>query len=327
MKVLVFGFSVTGDTPGYVEFWKNRYAAQYPGLSVEKIAIGGLTPAQGRHVVPGMIRQYRPDILIFEISTPIYRLRPETAQNISEHSETVRFLVRLCAENGIRCGFLDLPQENLMSSKDWLGNIHKELLETYGIPLVSVDLMPDTLRDNVHPSDTGRGIYADALNDLIRKVLSSSSERYHLAQAETFFDAIHVDQVVRSTGDLVDFERNGFRTKMLQLTARQSSTLKLDQPTTLAGVMVAMGPKTGYMDIRVNGVGEIISCYDIHCYYLRVGARMFSPRTTESITVVQGQKVPDTIPQKGTKDAGERVGGITHLLVQKDWPSFNRSTM
>ena len=80
-----------------------------------------------------------------------------------------------------------------------------------------------------------------------------------------------------------------------------------------------MGPATGYMDIRINGTGEIICCYDVHCYYRRVGTRMFSPRKSNSVAVVQGNVVPDIVPQKGSKYVGERVGGITHLLYQKEW--------
>ena len=320
MKILVFGFSVTGDPQGYVEFWKNRYSANHSDIELDKIAIGGLTPAQGRHLVSSMIQQYQPSILIFEISTPIYRLRIGTADNITEHTETVNFLVRLCEENGILCGFLDLPQESLDKSRDWMGNIHHDLLGALGVPLASVDLQPSTLRDNVHPNDTGRAIYADALEDLVGRVRLSTSRNYYLAKSDIFFDAVHVEDLERDADEFVEFERNGFRTRMLLLSAGQGVNLKLSQPATIVGVIVAMGPKTGYMDIRMNGVGEVISCYDINCYYLRVGARLLPPRTGDTITVVQGQQVPDIFPLKGTKDPGERVGGITHVLFQKDWP-------
>ncbi|MGE4324252.1 MAG: hypothetical protein AB7E60_14650 [Sphingobium sp.] len=292
MKVVVFGFSVTGDTPGYVEFWKKNYADRHPDINLEKVGIGGIQPPQGRHLVSWIIRKHQPDILILEISTPIYRMRLGDEKDITEHTDTVNFLVELCAKNNIRCGFIDLPQERLVIESDWLGRIHHKLLGSYGVPLVSVGLTPGTLRDAVHPNDTGRDIYAAALEQLIEQTLTSSPENYHLAKSDRMFDAIHVAEIERTGGEFVDFERNGFRTKMLQLAAEQSATFHLSRPMEIVGVIVAMGPVTGYMAIRINGSSNIICCYDKHCYYLRLGSPPIEAKTSDNVTVTQGKNVP-----------------------------------
>ena len=87
----IFGSSVTGDTPGYVEFWQKTYAKRHRTMSLTKIEIGGLQPTQGRHVASTMILRYRPNIVIFGSSSP-YIDCSATERNIKEHIETVNFL-------------------------------------------------------------------------------------------------------------------------------------------------------------------------------------------------------------------------------------------
>lgn len=235
MKTLVFGFSVTGDTPGYVEFWQRDHAASHPDMTLQKIAIGGLQPGMGRHLIPLMLERYQPDLAVFELVTPVYRLRPPTGWIVNDHTQTVNFIVGLCAERNIRCGFLDLPQENIDPAIDWIPAIHAEILGRCGIPNVIRDLAPDTLRDNVHPNDTGRKLYADALEELIGRMLESDTSNYGLAAQTVYYDAFHFSDLDYAGGVIADFERNGFETEVLQLEARESVRLKLPAPLKVVG--------------------------------------------------------------------------------------------
>jgi len=319
MKALVFGFSVTGDTPGYVEFWQRDHARSHKNLNLQKIAIGGLQPNLGRHMIATMLDEYQPDLAIFEISTPVHRLQPPTDLIKDEHRQTVNFIVRLCAEKKIKCGFLDLPQLGVDPVKDWMPGIHKEILGRCGVPLVTVDLVPDTLRDTVHPNDTGRKIYADALDQLIRKVKRASTKKYRLAQCDTFFDALHFSELDPKGGTVVDFERNGFETTALQLGPRETAVLHLPDELTVIGVLIGMGPRTGYMDVRIHDESQIISCFDKHCYYLRMGARRVKPTKAKEITIVQGKAVPETKLLKGVKSFEPRRGMISHIFYDAEW--------
>lgn len=319
MKVLVFGFSVTGDTPGYVEFWKERHGAKHPDISLEKLAIGGVMPPQGRHLIPSVLRQYKPDIVVFEIATPIYRLRPRTPEVMAEHQLTVDFLVCLCASLGIRCAFLDLPQTQLIPARDWLGEIHRRTLPSHGVPHIELALIPDTLRDNVHPNDRGRCLYADALEDLLQQTRAAPIPARPPLGLNDHFDCYPADQLARTGGTLVDFERNGFRSRVVQLQADQAATFSLPRASEVVGVMISMGPRTGYMDIRMNNTASIICCYDKHCYYQRIGARPLPPRISDAVTVVQGRVVPDIALEKGHKNTDSRLGGISHFLIRGAW--------
>lgn len=319
MNILVFGFSVTGDTPGYVEFWQDRHGARYPEITLGKLAIGGVMPPQGRHLIPSILREYKPDIVVFEIATPIYRLRPRTDDLLAEHRLTVDFLVSLCASHGIRCAFLDLPQIGVSASNDWLGSIHRHILPAYGVPHVELPLIPETLRDSVHPNDHGRRLYADALDHLVRMALDAPMPASPRMAANTYFDSLPADQLDRTGGTLVEFERNGFRSRVVQIEAGQVAIFTLPVKAEVVGALVSMGPRTGYMDIRINDVESIICCYDKHCYYQRIGARPLPPRTSDRITVVQGSKIPDIMLEKGKKDMNPRIGGVSHFLIKSAW--------
>lgn len=320
MKVLVFGFSVTGDTPGFVEFWKRDYSAASPHLHLNKMAIGGIQPGMGRYLIPKILDQLKPNAVVFELATPVYRLRPPSDWILNDHRNTVNFIVRLCRKKNITCGFLDLPQEKIDHSIDWMPGIHSSILKKCGIPIESVELQPDTLRDNVHPNDEGRKIYANALDKLLRKIQSSKRRKYNLATSEFFYDALHISELeIQGAGNIVEFERNGFKTQVLQLNSKETATLKLPRPMQVVGALISMGPRTGYMDIRMNGTGEIINCFDPHCYYQRMGGRLISHKKTDAVTVVQGQKVPETELLKGAKSFEPRVGGISHIFVDRSW--------
>lgn len=319
MKALVFGFSVTGDTPGYVEFWQKTHAGSHMNLDLQKIAIGGIQPGMGRYLVATMLDKYKPDLAIFELATPVYRLRPPSNWILRDHRETVNFIIRLCAEKKIKCGFLDLPQEGVDPTNDWMSDIHGDLLKRCGVPWISVDLTPDTLRDNVHPNDTGRTIYADALERLVRKMKRARTAKYKLAHTDTFYDSLHIDEMEHKGGIIADFERNGFETTVLQLGARETATLRLPQPLKVVGVLIGMGPRTGYMDVRIHNEGEIISCFDQFCYYQRMGGRLISPKVTDEITIVQGQVIPERELNKGTKSFEPRIGTISHIFYDAEW--------
>ena len=318
-KVLVFGFSVTGDTPGYVEVWLRDHAASHKSLKLQKIALGGLQPGMGRYLIPAMLDQFKPDWAVFELATPVYRLRPATDWITNDHRRTVNFIIRLCAEKNIKCGFLDLPQEGIIPSKDWMSDIHSDILSRCGVPIESVELQPDTLRDNVHPNDTGREIYAAALDRLLRKMKRASLKRYSQATSDTFYDSLHVSEIECNGGEMASFERNGFETQVLQLNAREFALLRLPERLKVVGALVSMGPRTGYMDIRIDGEGEIINCFDQFCYYNRMGGRLINPKTTNEITVVQGKVIPETKLEKGTKSSEPRLGGISHIFYDAEW--------
>lgn len=315
-KVLVLGFSVTGDPVGYVEHWTEDFSARRKGFAVSKIGIGGLQPPQWRHLVRSMLEAHRPDIAIFEMATPFYRLVPKSDRIIKEHFETIDFLVSLCSKMNILCGVLDLPQDKIDHSTDWMDGVHRKACEKYGISMVTVPMQDGIMRDNVHPNDDGRKLYAKNLDNLILRVSRSSNKKYSLASPNRSFEAYLAADTSHTAGVIADFERNGYKVNFVELSAGQSSLFKFPKPALFVGVVTLMGPKTGYMDIRIDSQENIICCYDMYCYYNRLGGKRISPSLTDEVVVVQGKVVPEIEPLKGKKDGGPRSGGISHFLYE-----------
>jgi hypothetical protein len=147
------------------------------------------------------------------------------------------------------------------------------------------------------------------------------AERADLSRAssERFYGALFVGDLDARGGTVAPFERNGFRTDTIQLNAGESLQIRLPRPMRIAGVMVTMGPRTGYMGVTLDGRSEVISCFDQHCYYQRMGARPVQPREASNITIIQGQAIPETPLLKGNKSSEPRIGGISHLFFETDW--------
>jgi hypothetical protein len=315
-KCLVYGFSVTGDTPGFVEAWQDRYAEEYPDLRLDKAGIGGLQPHHARHLVRDLLDRWRPNYLIIEISTAIYRLQTKTAAHQQSHQSTIENILALCSERGIKLGILDLPQTDVVPENEWMYPIHEALSQEYAIPRVSVDIRDDILKDNVHPNDAGKALYAEALDTLLKHVMASTVPPFEVDSDMTRFDSYSVADIEASSGVRQMFSRNGFTTEIIRLNQGESVHFKLPKAQKLCGMIVSMGPTTSYLDITLGKMSESVNCFDMHCYYFRVGGRSIMSHYTDTLTITQSSKLPDTSLLKGNMNTGPRLGGVTHFLFE-----------
>jgi hypothetical protein len=323
-RCLVHGFSVTGDTPGYVEFWQDRYAALHPDIRMDKSAIGGLQPFFTRHLLRDILDRWTPEILILELSTAVYRLRPDTPQQRDSYRLTLENIFLLCKERGIRCGILDLPQTGAKPENDWLFRLNAEASEQYGVPRVALELSDDALasrgllRDNVHPSDAGRALYAKSLEDVLTQILAQPAPQFDGLALPQRADSYSVADIQVDGGVPHMFSRNGFLTEMIQIRQNEPVTFKLPQTRRVKGLVVSMGPTTSKLLVTINGNTEEVPCFDMHCYYFRVGGRIINAAHTDTITIEQSSDLPSEKLAKGKDNTGARVGGITHILYDTD---------
>ena len=123
MKFLVFGFSVTAETSGkngYVERCAARCTTERPAFDVTRVGIGGLQPNHARHLIEGILDETKPDALILEIATAVYRQRPKTDEQIADHTATLEAAFEACRMRNMRCGILDLPLTGTSETEDWM---------------------------------------------------------------------------------------------------------------------------------------------------------------------------------------------------------------
>lgn len=313
MKILVFGFSVTGEPDGFVE----RCNQLCPEHEVFRIAIGGLQPDQGWHLIPGIVRQHRPDALIIEEATAIYRKRPETPQLTSDHTSALEHVFRVCNDIGVRVGFLDLPLSGVDESFDWLLALHAGLSKKYGIPHVALPLDESLLRDIVHTNEDGKDAYAAALQQLIGEIASSEADFTELGIGRGF-EAFSMDEVEVTEGSFGEFSRTGLTVKLLELPEGKACRVELPKTVTISGFIMTMGPVTGDLAFDLGETHASLHCYDRHCYYLRLNGKPITPAVAGEFTVHQGSALPQDELLKGEKNLGPRVGGIAYILFKTD---------
>lgn len=318
MKILVFGFSVTNQKPGYVEVASEKY---FQGGDVEvcKASIGGLQPPQARHLVAGIVDAFKPQVLVVEIATAIFRLRPPEAELVSDHRDTVLSIFDICAERGIACGFLDLPQVDINAETDWLGPLHQSLCEEFGIAQLVVPLTPDTLTDNVHPNQEGKELYAEALKQLIQ-MIGARPRHQKRSNLQRRFEALCMAEIYEDKADVRYFTRGGYETDILSLHPHKPVSLSFPEPQVVVGLIVLMGPTTGGITVTMDGEVHNIMAYDHHCYYERIGGRPLPRSTVREMIFEQVAEAPSITLLKGTAHVGERLGGISHVLIERVVP-------
>lgn len=316
MKFLVFGFSVTGETPGYVEKCIEMCQDDRPDYEIQKIGIGGLQPDHARHLVETLLQEKKPDALILEFSTAQYRMQASSDYRIKEQQMTFQSVLRLCKESKLRLGVLDLPLADANPDDDWVGDTNAELCKKHRVPRVSLDLDRDLLWDNVHPTEEGKLLYAMALLDLLDRTKKS---RPRLGEAENArkFGAFSVSDVVIDGGYMREFSRHGYVAPMLAVPEGGNVTVTLPKAVTVTALIVAIGPKSSHMVFKIGDGNQILPCFDQHAYYERVGGRSFKKTKTDQFIVAQSAKLPEIELLKGVKDTGPRCGGITHILYEE----------
>lgn len=315
MKILVFGFSVTAEAAGYVERWSSENGSLYPELTISKVGLGGLQPFSVRHLLGGILDRNNPDVLIVEIATAATRGLPVLQERIEDHQDTVKAIFSECRCRGIKCGFLDLPLSGVNPKNDWMAKVHWQMCAQYNVPRSVVEYQEGTLRDNVHPNDAGKAIYAGAFGSLLSDVLEAKCSFDGLS-GERQFGAFTVDMLEVDGGARREFSRAGLFVPAISIPAGETVTITLPEEVVVSGVLALMGPQTGFMEIELAGKSQSVCFYDPHCYYERVGGRRIDPAVTSKISFTQTEEVPTVELIKGEKNTSSRIGGLTHILYE-----------
>lgn len=315
MKILVFGFSVTAETGGFVERCAAICERKRPDLEVMKVAIGGLHLDYARHLLKDVVAKHKPDAIIMEIASSVYRLRRGTEEQIAEYTAGMAAAFSLCRETGMRCGILDLPQERIRDN-DWMAEADDKFSQMYKVPLRRVPLDMSVLRDNVHPNEKGKDRYAQALFELVVEVADSAPD-FSSVKAERSFGAYPVQDLDIHNGTFREFSRAGFVAPMLELPEGRPIGITLPEPVIVTGLIVLRGPTSGELRLMVGDKIDRCDCYDRFCYYERLGGALATPRLASGIAVVQASNLPAEELLKGEKDLGPRRGGITHIIYER----------
>jgi|GEM_PF-3919952 len=318
MKVLVVGFSITAEMPGYVEKAASLILPE-EALTLSKVGLGGLHPINIKYLFPSILRDHAPDVVILDHSTSSFRQFPLSRE---EYKSGLKSILRTCWEAKVQVGIFDLPRADVDYTDDWVVKYHEELSDKLSISHCLAPIGEGLLRDVVHPTALGHQLYAEALLQLVKRVGPIEADAdFFLGVPQ--YDAITVCSLASDHYAREDFNRGGYSLPLVNIRAGDTLSLALDAPARIYGVTSLMGPKTGYLKLDVEGRGRNVLSYDEHSYYNRLsvfsvaggGAATF---TSAQICITQTPEQPKVALLKGVADTSARVGAIGHILIERD---------
>ena len=318
VKILVLGFSVTAEKDGYVELAKANLPAG-ADLQIEKVGFGGMQPYHGRYLFPGLIADHAPDVVVLDHSTPAFR---NFSVSREPYQNAYLSFLRECAERGIRLAVLDMPRTDVDYTQDWVTEYNVQICAQLGLPYKRIELTEGLLRDEVHPTDAGKIVYADALMDLIPRAAAVKLPE-GMAQDVPRYGAVTVDRLAGASLSRRRIDRGGFVVDMVELPAGQSLEIDLGGAAKVCGLTSLMGPRTGALRLHFGGGALDQLSYDKFCYYERMGAALFGgqnasgAKTCSNLRVEQLPTLPDVELLKGTKDTSDRIGALGHILIER----------
>lgn len=306
-NVLVLGFSVTAENPGFVEAARKSLKPE-AGVVLHKIGLGGLQPYHMRHMLEEIFQTFDPDQVVAELATPAFRNFPRPPE---DHQATVQALVNFCADRGVALCFFDMPRTDVDSNTDWVFAMHKAACDAHGLPYLRAPEDEGLLRDIVHTTPAGTAAYADALLELLEMpcVIPQRSSK----APQDRFGALLISQ--GASQELYSFSRGGYTVEAPQLRAGETITIAFGKPTRVCGISYLMGPRSGKLSLSSGSDKRNVSCYDQFCYYERFGAMMFDPQLWETVEITQLPDMPDTPLLKGEANMSERLGVPVHLFT------------
>jgi len=318
MKVLVLGYSVTAETPGFVEIADAM--PETASYTLHKVGLGGFQPSSAIHVFNTEIQRWHPDIVILEQSTPAFRLY---SPNRSDYSLWLMSLLRSCAEINAKFGFLELPRRDLDFQNDWVIDLHKDYCERYGLGQIIGPKDRGLLRDEVHPNENGRQYFAESLIAAIKgsgAIRIDNSEFIGVPE----YMALQINKMIGSEKFSVEtYNRSGFDSDMIFLKPKETLSISFDQPICINGYIGMSGPKSGNMWVTLNDECKKIAMHDKYSYYNRPSAHILYSHSNVNkyqcmkIDFEQSPELPDVELLKGEKDTSIRSGAVSHLLVTK----------
>jgi hypothetical protein len=318
-NVLVLGFSVVADTPGFVE---QAQALESSRFRFAKVGIGGVRLSTFRYMLPLLLEQNPCDLLILEIGTP--GLRWNDADQAREYRELVTEVTTNLQSTGQAIALWDLPRINAATGPDGIYDSHAALCLAGNIPYLRTPFKPKMLRDDVHCSVEGHAFYATELVRFVNQIVEVSSVSRQKGMrgnttTQSKWQAIPVAPLWPSSAVIVErLTRSGLDIDMFALTSEASVTLSVPDPWQIMGVSYLIGPRSGTLEISSPDRTERqrIGVYDKFCYYRHLGLKLFSPPRGATVTLTQLEHKLDTDLLKGTTDNGPRCGFIGHLLVR-----------
>jgi len=333
-EILFLGFSVTEQKNGYFERVRDKFLIRHKdALHLTRTGLGGFQPDHAQYLFPSIIRSSSADMVVLEISTAAFRNYPQF-YSAEEYLVTFLSLIAVLHLHGRSVVVIDLFRKDVDYENDWASNIHEAICSKLGIPYLNIakeiygdaDLVREYLKDGIHTTPRGSDYYASRISEYLFRQLDDQGSRQNVRNNQSFnvlataFDAIPCKFMVGKPDEYEAYlyERAGFSETLVEIPEGRSIEMKLPENLWVCGFTYLMHPLSGYVDYAIDGErhGKILA-YDMHSYYSRLQASVFTPCKAKKIALAQLAGIPPVDLLKGDKQEGSRIGRFGHVFVQR----------
>jgi hypothetical protein len=322
----LFGFSITEQSKGYAPQVKSYFNGSST-VDFEYQAIGGAT----FNIIPFLFDQlnlHEADYALLEISSCV-----RFSKTWDGYWNNLVAISERCLGAGALPCFIQLHRRGVDYNDDLLSRVVAEFCATNGFPCL--DLVGDVLkiqksgnlseylRDGTHTADLGTELYAGRLIQFIdflsRRPRSRVSFDPSVRQSpEVGF--VPISELVNlEEHDIQVFQRANLRMPFLRLLNGRDLRIDLPKDCLFSGIMVLMGPKTGWLRINFHDFRQKRKrlIFDRKSYYRRYSYWFERTLPAVSLTLTQLNEKPTISLDKGEPWEGPLEANIIGAFVQK----------
>ncbi|AFU97749.1 hypothetical protein M5M_02660 [Simiduia agarivorans SA1 = DSM 21679] len=324
-KVLIYGFSVTAESPGYV----GPLIKLLSDFDLVKVGNGGIQPHHALFYIVDEIKKHAPDELILEFSTAAFR----SFYDKNEYKKILFFICSAAIKLGVRPHILDLPRSDVSYDNDWVLNFHRCLSQQYGIGWVDVctesfrsGAISGYLRDGIHTNELGANYYSSVLSEYFLDSIATNASSLPVSPISNFgADMLDCARAVSlaslaENSSLEYFERSGFEGTFLPIDVGQEIRVSFSETLNVKGVSFLMGPLTSSFHLDFGGCTRSVNAYDRFCYYTRFSVQCFDNLSAASVIIRSDENRSDVVLLKGVEESPVKnyLGDILVLSNQYD---------
>jgi hypothetical protein len=331
--VAYLGASVTVQRDGYRprlhDLLRDATGHDHRSVFAGTGAMGSIT---GVFLMDELVLAHRPDVCFVEYTTsdaasttPLEYLGPALEGIV-------------CKLRDARCEacFLHLYRRDHELATGQVVETYERVADHYGVPSINGaacvrDLIRDgvateseVLRDVVHTTAIGSELTAEAVSRGVARVFDARS-RPVVRPAPLFGESFERTRIVPATRELVragaGYSTGRFRLQYPYLELGAAGELRFTPDGDLAGLLVIVGPQSGYIEVETAGGIVEHLLWDEQCSYERLASVVFAPfvRAGTGVTIrLSGRPVDYSSARRPVDPAGaiDKQLKLVGLLVR-----------
>lgn len=300
-SVLVIGFSVTAQNPGYISVLGGLIPKN---IHLGSIGLGGLHPGDIALLASAEENWGLSDAVVFEINTSSYR---KQGYSVKTHLEILTAITSSPFLRNSKIGFLDLPRRGVGLDKFTLAT--KIFCWHRGFWYARVRNSARYYTDEVHTSSSGAERYGQVAARLIERMMSGriQQNRRQVAPPVQIFNS----RPRATPGQRYQFSRAGVVEEYIVAKAGETTRYRFSNESLIriVALEIIFGPDSGAIQLISDQARPLsISGVDEHSYYNRKVILHLDILVKTDFKILQLDQIGPVTLRKGEFSPGSRIG-------------------